>query len=238
MNKLIPEGKAAQLSVNHTMREVCECVSKAIMASFNDGMDAYNGGIFLLPRKFTFDNYITAFQNRYLLTSFLVSIGRTVIGTVVSVIFICLLGYALADERLPGRKFITKFFFFTTLFGGGAIPMLLLISDLNLLDNFLVYIVPGGVHGCAPRLGGYIPCGSGNRIAGIPARGRLRFTWACRTAAADAAAHERKKQNHEQQSQSIDFHRILLVFILHCCKRKALSERLLFWPDSPKPSAP
>jgi len=113
-----------------------------IILSFNEGVDAYNGGLYLIPRQFTFDNYVTAFQNRYLLTSFLISIARTVLGTLVSVICICMLGYALSDERLPGRKFFTKFFFFTTLFGAGAIPMLLLISDLNLLDNFLVYIVP------------------------------------------------------------------------------------------------
>lgn len=113
-----------------------------IVLSFSDGMDAAKGGIFLWPREFTFDNYITAFSNKYLLKSYVVTILRTVIGTLASVIFMALMAFALADKRLPGRRWITKFFYFTTLFGGGSVAMLLLIRDLNLLDNLLVYILP------------------------------------------------------------------------------------------------
>ena len=113
-----------------------------IILSFSDGMDAAKGGIFLWPREFTLDNYITAFSNKYLLKSYVVTILRTVIGTVVSVIFMALMAFALADKRLPGRRWITKFFYFTTLFGGGSVAMLLLIRDLNLLDNLMVYILP------------------------------------------------------------------------------------------------
>ena len=113
-----------------------------IILSFNEGADAYQGGLFLWPRKFTLDNYLTAFKNRQLYTSFIVSILRTVIGTIVSVFFISLMAFALSDKKLPGRRWITKFFFFTTMFGGGAVPMLILMNDLNLLNHFLVYILP------------------------------------------------------------------------------------------------
>lgn len=113
-----------------------------IVLSLNEGMDAYQGGLFLLPRKFTFDNYITAFTNKQLFKSFIVTILKTVIGTGVSVFFIALMAYALSDKKLPGRRFITKFFFFTTMFGAGAVPMLILINDLNLLNKFMVYILP------------------------------------------------------------------------------------------------
>ncbi len=113
-----------------------------VVLSFNDGVDALQGGIFLLPRKFTFNNYIEAFSNEILLNSFMISIARTLIGTLTSVFFIALMAYGLSDKKLVGRRFLTKYFFFTTLFGGGAIPFLILIRDLDLLDNFLVYILP------------------------------------------------------------------------------------------------
>lgn len=113
-----------------------------IILSFSNGMDAAKGGIFLWPREITFDNYITAFTNKYLFKSYLITILRTVFGTLASVFFMALMAFALSDKRLPGRRWINKFFYFTTLFGGGSVIMLLLIRDLNLLNNFLVYILP------------------------------------------------------------------------------------------------
>ena len=113
-----------------------------IILSFNDGADALEGGIWLLPRQFTFDNYCQVFANPQLLTAFLVSILRTVIGTIISVFFIALMAFALARKDLPGRRFLNKFFFFTTIFSGGLIPMLCLLRELDLLDNPLVYILP------------------------------------------------------------------------------------------------
>lgn len=113
-----------------------------IILSLSNGMDAAKGGIFLWPRTFTLDNYITAFTNKYLFKSYVVTILRTIVGTLVSVVMMALMAYALADKRLPGRKWMSKFFYFTTLFGGGSVIMLLLIRDLDLLDNFMVYILP------------------------------------------------------------------------------------------------
>lgn len=113
-----------------------------IILSFSNGMDAAKGGIFLWPRTFTLDNYITAFTNKYLFKSYVVTILRTLLGTIVSVVMMALMAYALAEKRLPGRRWISKFFYFTTLFGGGSVIMLLLIRDLDLLNNFMVYILP------------------------------------------------------------------------------------------------
>lgn len=122
-----------------------------IILSFSNGMDAAKGGIFLWPRSFTLDNYITAFTNKYLFKSYIVTILRTILGTIISVIMMALMAYALADKRLPGRRWISKFFYFTTLFGGGSVIMLLLIRDLDLLNKFSVYILPA-IYGFANML--------------------------------------------------------------------------------------
>ena len=113
-----------------------------IVLSFNDGTDALKGGIWLFPRAFTLDNYAQVFANPQLLGAFVVSIVRTIVGTIISVFFIALMAYALARKDLPGRKILNKFFFFTTIFSGGLIPALCLLRELNLLDNPLVYILP------------------------------------------------------------------------------------------------
>lgn len=110
--------------------------------SFNDGADLLKGGIWLFPRKFTLQNYILAFTSENILSGFTVSISRTLIGTLASVALISMMAYALIDKKLIGRRFFLKFFFFTTLFSGGMIPFVVLLRDLNLLDNFWVYVLP------------------------------------------------------------------------------------------------
>jgi putative aldouronate transport system permease protein len=113
-----------------------------VVMSFSDGNDALKGGIWFWPRVFSLANYQQVFSNPDLLGAFGISVLRTVIGTLVSVVFIAMMAYALSFKDLPGRKFFNKFFFFTTIFSGGTIPMLCLLRDLDLLDNFLVYIIP------------------------------------------------------------------------------------------------
>ena len=113
-----------------------------IILSFSDGTEALKGGIFLWPKGFTFANYMAVFAKTELLRAFIISIVRTLLGTGISVLLIALLAYALCVKTLPGRKFFNVFFFFTTIFSGGAIPTLILLKQMNLLDSFLVYIVP------------------------------------------------------------------------------------------------
>ncbi|MDE7038852.1 MAG: carbohydrate ABC transporter permease, partial [Lachnospiraceae bacterium] len=50
--------------------------------SLNEGTDAIRGGIYLWPRKFTLDNYKYVLNNSDIYKSTLVSVLRTVIGTV------------------------------------------------------------------------------------------------------------------------------------------------------------
>lgn len=113
-----------------------------IILSFSSGSEVLKGGIFLFPRGFTLANYEKVFSEKQLIRAFVISIGRTVIGTFVSVLLISMLAYGLSVKSLPGRKFLNKFFFFTTIFSGGAIPTLCLLVELGLLDNFFVYIIP------------------------------------------------------------------------------------------------
>lgn len=110
--------------------------------SFNDGYDAMKGGIYFVPRAYTLQNYAKAFHNPLILNSFFISIARTVIVTVLSVLLTAMLAYALARKGLPGRKYIIFFFFFTTLFSGGLIPTFILYRQLHIIDTFWVLVLP------------------------------------------------------------------------------------------------
>lgn len=113
-----------------------------LAASLTDPYTFFTEGVFLLPKKLTFSNYIAVFELPNFLQSFIISVSRTVLGTIVSVLLISMLAYGLCDKRLPGRSWLTKFFFFTTIFSGGMIPYVGVLHSLNLMNNYLIYIVP------------------------------------------------------------------------------------------------
>lgn len=114
-----------------------------LVLSLNDGQDALRGGIYLWPREFTLENYMKAFENPDIGNSFLISVARTGITTVLSVVLTALMAYGLSIKGLPGRKYIVFYFFFTTLFAGGLIPTFILYRQMGLLNNFWVFVIPG-----------------------------------------------------------------------------------------------
>lgn len=113
-----------------------------IVNSLNDGIDAMNGAIYWWPRVFTFENYKAVFATQGIMTSFGVTIAKTVIGTLTHVFFTAMVAYAISRRDLYGRKFYMLIGVITMFFSGGLIPYFLLIRDLGLFDNFLVYIIP------------------------------------------------------------------------------------------------
>jgi putative aldouronate transport system permease protein len=114
-----------------------------LIASFNTGSDFTKGGVYLWPRAFTLENYEKAFTDPRIFDSLLVSVMRTILGVLTGVFFTALVSYAAIHESLPGRTFLTFFWYFTTIFGGGMIPYYMLLRDLGLTKSFWLYIIPG-----------------------------------------------------------------------------------------------
>jgi len=112
-----------------------------IMLSFNDGLDAASGNIYLIPRMFTLDNYQAVFRSQYLWSAFLVTMARTVIGTVLGVLLNAMMGYALMKKELKFRKIYITIGIITMYFYGGIIPLYLLVNAMGLIDHFSVYIL-------------------------------------------------------------------------------------------------
>lgn len=115
----------------------------AYVYAFNDGVDSARGGLYLWPRIFTINNIIAAFTTENLTGAFLISVFRTVVGTATHLLCTSLLGYALSKKKMPGHSVLTFYFFITMLFSGGMIPFFILLKELNLINNILVYVVPG-----------------------------------------------------------------------------------------------
>lgn len=116
---------------------------QVVAISFNDATDTVRGGIHIIPRKFTFQNYISIFEsNSKIITGFINSILRTVIGTVVGVLCTTMLAYTLSRKDYMFRKPIAVLFILTMYVSGGLIPEYMVIRNLGLINKFSVYIWP------------------------------------------------------------------------------------------------
>ncbi|OBR66181.1 sugar ABC transporter permease [Paenibacillus oryzae] len=114
-----------------------------LAVSFNQAQDTIKGGIYLVPRIWTLDNYAYIFREATIFHASFISVLRTVVGTVLTVFCSAMVAYTLTKQEYVLRKFVTIAFILTMYFNGGLIPTFLLMRDLNLIGSFWVYIWPG-----------------------------------------------------------------------------------------------
>lgn len=113
------------------------------IVSINDATDAMRGGLYLLPRKLSLASYANILGRGTFQHSILVTVARTLIGTPLAVLVTSALAYVMTRKDLVARKPLNLLFIFTMYFGGGMVPYYMVLKNLGLLDNFLVYILPG-----------------------------------------------------------------------------------------------
>lgn len=101
-----------------------------------------NGAINFLPKSIHFDNYKQVLSLDGLSTAALVSLGRTVIGTICTVLASAFLGFMFTQEKMWHRKFWYRFFIITMYFNAGLIPMFVTMKTLHLTNTFWVYVIP------------------------------------------------------------------------------------------------
>jgi putative aldouronate transport system permease protein len=112
-----------------------------LVQSFNNGYDSRVGGVYWFPREFTLENYRTVFVNSKIVSTFTITILRTVVGTITSLLFTAIFAYGLS-KKILFRRFYSLVGVITMYFGGGLIPYYFLLRSLHLLNTFWVYIIP------------------------------------------------------------------------------------------------
>lgn len=100
------------------------------------------GKIILYPMEIHFSNYISVAKIPGLLDAARISVLRTVIGTVLTVIVAAFLGFMFTRETMWKRKFWYRFVVVTMYFNAGVIPWYLTMKTIGLTNNFWGYIFP------------------------------------------------------------------------------------------------
>ena len=101
----------------------------------------------LLPRGFTTEAYVFAFETGAFMRAFWVSVHRTILGVSINMFLMVTVAFPLSKsrDRFSARHLYMGFFALTMIFGGGIIPFYILIVDLGMLDTMWSLVVPGGL---------------------------------------------------------------------------------------------
>jgi putative aldouronate transport system permease protein len=100
------------------------------------------GLVTFIPKGIHFSNYMQVLKLKGLGQAALVSLGRTVIGTLLTVMASAFLGYLFTQKEMWGRKFWYRFIVITMYFNAGIMPWYITMMNLKLTNNFLAYIIP------------------------------------------------------------------------------------------------
>jgi len=119
-----------------------------VLISFTDEGALARDGYKLIPAKWSLGAYRYVFESGdTLLRSYGVTIFVTVVGTIVSLLFIALYAYAISRKSFKYRNFFSFFAFFTMLFNGGLVPTYIVVTQLlGLKDSIWALILPLAVN--------------------------------------------------------------------------------------------
>lgn len=108
----------------------------------NNAVSTYSG-LMLIPKIPTLMNFRALFSDNNILRSILVTVFRIIIGVSLSITVEFSASYALSRKRLLGKRSLSLFFLIPTYISGGLIPLYILYSKVHLMNNPLVYVLPG-----------------------------------------------------------------------------------------------
>lgn len=135
-------------SINFVMVVICIIMVYpfiyALSYSLSTSISVMTRSVILFPVDFTLENYSAVFKNPLIYNSFLISIARTVLGTAFTLLVTSLAAYAISKKHLPGGRLLTFFFIVPMYVQGGLLPYYMVVHDLHLFNNFLIYILPSG----------------------------------------------------------------------------------------------
>jgi putative aldouronate transport system permease protein len=115
-----------------------------LSVSLSSQQDLQGANVALIPLHPTLGAYTTILQGGVVTSALKVSVGVTVIGTLVCMVMTTTLAYGLSrTSQVPGTKIVLFLVLGTLLFNAGIIPNYLLVRYFGLLNSYASLIVPG-----------------------------------------------------------------------------------------------
>ena len=115
-----------------------------IASSFASEESIRRSGFTLWPSDVSTFSYELLFRSPdQMIGAYAVTIGLTLVGTLIGLFVVAMTGYALQRRDFPYRNGIMFYIYFTSLFSAGLVPFyLLIVQYLNLRDSYFAILLP------------------------------------------------------------------------------------------------
>ncbi len=113
--------------------------------SLSEPINVVRRSVWLFPKGLSFEAYITILENQRIWLSYYNTIWYTVVGTIINIIMTIIAAYPLSKKKFCLQKIVMIMITFTMFFGGGLIPLFILINRLGLYDTRWVMVLPNAV---------------------------------------------------------------------------------------------
>ena len=114
------------------------------LIAFKDPSESLTGFHSLVVQSPTFSNFIRLTELIPIAQNTFNSTFTTLMGTVTSLFFCSLAGFAFAKYKFPGRNFLFYFLLATMLVPAevGAVPLFIIMKKVNLINSLWLLIIP------------------------------------------------------------------------------------------------
>ncbi|TBL72398.1 carbohydrate ABC transporter permease [Paenibacillus thalictri] len=116
-----------------------------VAVSFAEPEEVLRRGFILVPTTYSLEGYKYIFSTITIVHSLFVTIGITLAGTVVNLLFTSLLAYPLSRQDFDGKRVCMMLVVFTMLFNGGILPTFLVVKSLGLLNSYWSLLLPNAI---------------------------------------------------------------------------------------------
>lgn len=115
----------------------------SVINSLNSAQDiSRNGYALLWVRDFTFESWKAVLNDSEIIRAFCITLGRTVIVTVLQTLITAMFAYGFSRHNLVGKRFYTVIGFVSMYLNGGIIAYFILFNAIHVYNTFWVYILP------------------------------------------------------------------------------------------------
>ena len=102
-------------------------------------------GLIIFPRGFTLKGYEIIFENNEIFRSIFNSIFYMVFGTAINMVLSTIGAYVLSRKGVMLNKFFMIMITITMFFGGGVVPLYILLNSMNLIDKIWAILLPAAI---------------------------------------------------------------------------------------------
>lgn len=117
-----------------------------LSSSFSSPHAVFTNQVILFPVDPSIESYRAVFKNNDIWIGFKNSLIYCTVGTLLSTAVTFLTAYPLTRKDLKGRKFFITLYTITMFFGGGIVPLYMVIKNMNMLNTMWALILPGCVN--------------------------------------------------------------------------------------------